>query len=111
MTTCHYSALNFLNDPPDLRFTNLTEVVRSWHEDFVEVTDDFRLGDVVLLLKKGGDVVHSCNYVADRIVFSKNGGSLAQPWVLTHLDNLVRFYSYPDPVSLKVMRRRDHIWY
>ena len=107
--SCHYSAMNFFNDPPDLRFTNATEIVRSLQLDYVEVKEDLQLGDIVQLLQKDGTVVHSCNYVADRLVFSKNGGSLVQPWVLTKLDDLVEFYSYPKSVKLRFMRRHDLI--
>ncbi len=52
---------------------------------------------------------HSCNYIADGMVFSKNGGSFAHPWILTMLDDLVAFYSVPDAVRLRFVRRRDLI--
>ena len=100
--------MNFFSDKPDARFTNLTEVARSLDQDYVEVKREFQLGDVILLMKTGSDAIHSCNYVADRLVFTKNGGSMAQPWILARLDDIVDFYSYPDPVvSVKIMRRRD----
>ena len=107
--TCHYTAMNFFNDPPDLRFTNTTEIIRSLKEDYVEVREDFQLGDIVQFMQNGSNVVHSCNYVAGNLIFTKNGGSLVQPWVLDELDDLVAFYSYPNPVTVRVMRRKDCI--
>jgi len=104
---CHYTAMNFLNEKADGRFTNLTEVAHTLERDYVEVTKDFRLGDVVLLMKNENDAIHSCNYVAGGMVFTHNGGSFAQPWMLATLAAVVDFYSYPDPVQVKVMRRRD----
>lgn len=104
---CHYTAMNFLNEKADGRFTNLTVVAQALASDYVEVRQDFRLGDVVLLMKNEAEAIHSCNYVAGGIVFTHNGGSFAQPWMLTTLEALVDFYSYPDPVHVKVMRRRD----
>ena len=105
--SCHYTAFNFLNEKADGRFTNLTEVAKTLASDYIEVKQDFRLGDVILLMKNESEAIHSCNYVADGIVFTHNGGSFSQPWMLTTLDALVDFYSYPDPVHIKVMRRRD----
>ena len=105
--SCHYTAFNFLNENADGRFTNLTEVAHTLERDYVEVKQDFRLGDVILLMKNETEAIHSCNYVAGGIVFTHNGGSFSQPWMLTTLDALVDFYSYPDPVHIKVMRRRD----
>ena len=105
--SCHYTAFNFLNEKADGRFTNLTEVAKTIANDYIEVKQDFRLGDVILLMKNESEAIHSCNYVADGIVFTHNGGSFSQPWMLTTLDALVDFYSYPDPVHVKVMRRRD----
>ena len=109
-SSCHFTCLNFFSTQPDLRFTNLAEVVRSLQQDYLEVTDvEYQLGDVVLLERKGEGVVHTCNYIADRLVFTKNGGSLVRPWMLARLDDLVSFYSYPKQVTLKFMRRRDLI--
>ena len=107
---CHYTCMNFFSAQPDLRFTNLAEVARALQQDYLEVADpEYQLGDVILFEKKGEGVVHACNYIADRLVFTKNGGSLVRPWLLARLDDLVNFYSYPKPVTLKVMRRRDLI--
>jgi len=104
---CHYTAMNFLNEKADGRFTNTTEVAKVMMNDYVEVMQDFRLGDLILLMKNEKGVVHSCNYVADGIVFTRNGGSVEEPWLLTKLDSLVDYYSYPDPVHVKILRRRD----
>jgi hypothetical protein len=106
---CHYSAMNFFNDPPDARFTNDVEVMRGMRDDYVEVTEEFQLGDVVQFLGKGNRVIHSCNYIADRLVFTKNGQSLISPWILADLDELQEFYSYPTAATVQVLRRHDCI--
>lgn len=107
--SCHYTSMNFLNQHADAKYTNLTVVAKTLASDYVEVNRDFRLGDIVLLMKNENEAIHSCNYVAEGIVFTRNGGSFAQPWMLTKLEAVVDFYSYPDPVHVKVMRRRDLI--
>jgi len=109
-TSGHFTCMNFFSAQPDLRFTNLAEVARSLKQDYLEVTDpEYQLGDVILLEKKGEGVVHTCNYIADDLVFTKNGGSLVRPWLLVRLEDLVSFYSYPKPVTVRVLRRRDLI--
>lgn len=105
----HYSAMNFCNEPPDLRFTNEVEVLRSLRDNYVEVREDFQLGDVVQFLEKGKRVVYACNYVADRLVFTKNDGSVMSPWILANLDKLQERYSYPTPVTVRILRRHDLI--
>lgn len=105
--SCHYTAMNFFNEEPDNRFLDLGEAAKVLARDYVVVTNDFRLGDIILLMRNSREAIHSCNYIADRIVFTRNGGNWAQPWMLTTLDALIDFYSYPDPVTVKVVRRRD----
>ncbi len=106
---CHYTSLNFFNEQPDYRFTNVEEAARTLDRDYVEVTGHYQLGDVILLIRCGVGAVHSCNYIADRIVFTHNGNSRGKPWELTTLDALLDLYADPDPVYLKVMRRRDMV--
>jgi hypothetical protein len=109
---CHYTTLNFFSQQPDLRFTSLTEVSLTLQRDYLEVPGkEYQLGDVILFMKKGEGVIHSCNYLAANLVFTKNGGSLIRPWRVARLDDLVGFYSYPKPVTLRVMRRRDLLKY
>ncbi len=105
---CHYTTLNFFSRQPDLRFTSLSEVSLTLQRDYLEVPGkEYQLGDVLLFVKKGEGVVHSCNFLAANLVFTKNGGSLVRPWRIARLDDLMDFYSYPKPVTLRVMRRRD----
>jgi hypothetical protein len=107
-SSCHYTAMNFFSTQPDLRFTNLTEVSQSLLRDYLEVPRrEYQLGDVILFDKKGVGIVHSCNYLAADLVFTKDGGSLIRPWRVARLGDLVDFYSYPKPVTLRFMRRRD----
>jgi len=109
-SSCFYTCMNFFSAQPDQRFTNLAAVAQSLQQDYIEVTDpEYQLGDVILFEKKGEGVVQACNYIAERLVFTKNGGSPMRPWMLARLDDLVGFYSYPTPVTTKVMRRRDLI--
>lgn len=90
---CHWTSFNFYNDEPDERFTDIDFVKKKLFEDYYLVQGEPALGDIVMFLQPGGVVVHSCVYVADNIVFTKNGPSYAVPWLLSELNNVIAFYS------------------
>ncbi len=104
---CHYTSLNFYADQPDEGCTNDTYAAQIVLRDYVTVTTQPRLGDLVLFQRGPNEAIHSCNYIADGIVFTKNGGSLGHPWMFARLEDVMEFYSYPSPVKISFMRRRD----
>ncbi len=104
---CNYTALNFFNTVPDGRYTEPVAITEAFNRDYVPVTTAPQLGDIVLV-RRGADVsIHMCNYIADDIVFTKNGGALGRPWMFARLADVIEHYSYPAPVQLLFARRRD----
>ena len=105
---CHYTALNFFSEVPDARFMDLGEVAAEIERSYdpVPAGAPQLLGDLVVLRRPEG-IIHSCNVLAGDLVFTKNGAALGQPWHLAFLSDLVAYYSYPDPVEVTVLRRRD----
>ena len=104
---CHFTSLNFFSGTPDTGCTNDLYATGVIQRDYVNVTTPPQLGDVILFRRGPDEVIHSCNYVADGIVFTKNGGSLGHPWMFARLADMMDFYSYPTPVQISFMRRRD----
>lgn len=102
---CHYTSANFFNAEPDEKYADMQKVRAAVMSDYGLVTGDFQLGDLILLRDERSEVVHSCNYVADDIVFTKNGTSRGRPWVLMHLQDVIDMYSVRGPVDLRVLRR------
>jgi hypothetical protein len=47
----------------------------------------------IFLMKSETEAVHACVYLADDIVFTKNGPGLVQPWTLTALKDVQAFYA------------------
>lgn len=100
---CHWTTFNFFRTIPEP--PNKT---RFWREklkaEYHPVTDTPRYGDVLLLLKPDNTLIHSCIYLADDIVYTKNGGSPFAPWQLMTLADLLEFYSWdlPEHASLKL---------
>jgi hypothetical protein len=64
-------------------------------------------GDLIFLLNKRGDAIHSAVYLADDIVFTKNGNNSAQPWMLMHLKDLVAEYTTDGAPDVVVYRNKD----
>lgn len=103
---CHWTSLNFFSDQPDERFSDVNVVKQTLENDYAPVTDRPLLGDVLLFTRPDGEVVHSCVFIADDIVFTKNGSSEAMPWILMSLSDVVAFYPADPPLSLRVYRRK-----
>ena len=52
----------------------------------------YQLGDIVALLDEDGDLFHVAVYLADGLVFTKNGTSPVAPWTIMALSDLTAFY-------------------
>src|SRR5262249_27866084 len=104
---CHWSTLNFFNDQPDDRMADPTYAVPYVENNFWVIAHPSRYGDRIFLLNSSGEAVHSAVYIADDIVFTKNGQGIAQPWLLMHMKDMLSYYSSLEPVSVIVYRERS----
>jgi hypothetical protein len=73
MPDCHWSSLNFFNYKPREYFLDTRLATTHVLENYVKVEPPYRFGDVLMFLTTNGDAIHSCNYIADDIVYTKNG--------------------------------------
>ena len=104
---CHWTSLNFYNNQPDERYASLQAVEHALLNDYYLVSGEPALGDILLLVDSSGRGVHSCVYVADNIVFTKNGAAFSVPWLLGRLENVVSFYSLTEPLAVRRYRVRE----
>lgn len=51
--------------------------------------------------------VHAAVYIADDIVFTKNGNNIRQPWILMRLKNLIAAYSVAGQPHILVYRNKN----
>ena len=51
--------------------------------------------------------IHAAVYIADDVVFTKNGGNDRQPWMLMKWDDLLARYPQNDPIRPVIFHRKQ----
>jgi hypothetical protein len=103
---CHWSTMNFFNDVPDNRFSDPQFTTPYLKANYYEIARPNSYGDLVFLLNRDGNAIHSAVYLADDLVFTKNGNNFSQPWMLMHLKDLVGEYSAETVPRVVVYRNK-----
>ena len=97
---CFWTAFNFFNDPPDDKYLDNGVWKDELEREYTRVTEP-AFGDLVFLVRADGAPVHSAVYIADDVVFTKNGFAGRQPWILMKWDDMIA--GFPASQSLSVM--------
>ena len=92
---CHWTSLNFFRAVPDDRFSDSAYSSAYVESNYYQIASPGLYGDLVLVVNRAGRVIHSAVYLADDILFTKNGSNVAQPWVLMRMRNLLGIYCTP----------------
>lgn len=104
---CHWTTMNFFRTEPDDAFLGNPELlVERLQSDYYPVFGNFQLGDVVLFMA-GNRLFHSAVYIADDILFTKNGPNPSNPWMFARLQEVTDYYPQGEPVSVAYYRRKD----
>lgn len=105
---CFWTTMNFFaNDGPDDKFHDPEQMKRALADDYFPIEDTYMLGDVLLLSKPDGTLVHAAVFVADDMVVTKNGAYHTQPWMFAKMDDLAASYPSTAPLKLRAYRRKD----
>lgn len=104
---CHWTALNFLNTTPDDRLGDPEFASAHIKENFYQIGKPSMCGDVLFVLDSKGGVIHSAVYIADDIVFTKNGINYAQPWILMRTKDLLNAYTKTETPKVVYYRRKE----
>ncbi len=103
---CHWSAFNFFNTgATDETLHEPAGVETLLREQYVAATGEPRFGDIILLTLPDGSSIHSAVHIADGIVFTKNGPSLATPYILSTMEDMLAFYPSSERITLTYFRR------
>lgn len=103
---CHWTTFNFCNDVPDNRFNDPAFAVDHIRKNFYQIAAPSLYGDIVLFMNDRQEVKHSAVYIADDIVFTKNGNNYRQPWMLMRIPDLLATYPATPPMKVIYMRRK-----
>ncbi len=104
---CHWTSFNFFNDVPDEKFSDIANIQKAVAENYAPATGLPAFGDILMFVHRDGVVVHSCVYIADNIVFTKNGPAFSVPWQFATLDGVMSFYSVGAPVEIRRYRMKN----
>lgn len=103
---CHWTTFNFCNETPDNRFNDPAYAVEYIRKNYYQIAAPSLYGDIVLLMNDKQEVKHSAVYLADDLVFTKNGNNYRQPWMLMRIPDLLATYPSTPPMKVIYMRRR-----
>lgn len=101
---CHWSTFNFCNETPDNRFNDPNYAVQYLQKNYYQIAAPSIYGDILLLLNDRNEIKHSAVYLADNIVFTKNGNNYRQPWMLMRIPDLLA--TYPATPAMKPVYMR-----
>ncbi|MFM8365799.1 MAG: hypothetical protein ACKOAS_11695, partial [Verrucomicrobiota bacterium] len=103
---CHWSTFNFFNTgEPDAAFHTAAGVEEEIRKNYTRIESPPRFGDIVLLNEPDGSSIHSAVFLADDVVFTKNGPSVATPWVLSTIEEMKAFYPGGKALTVSIHRR------
>ncbi len=89
---CHWTSLNFFKFDPEPSLLDTRLATSTVREEFKRVDGPYRYGDILMFIRSDGSAVHSANYLADDLLFSKNGSNMLAPWLLMRLEDLNKLY-------------------
>ncbi|MCB1230638.1 MAG: hypothetical protein KDN19_10250 [Verrucomicrobiae bacterium] len=107
---CFWTAHNFFTPEISQRYLDVT-FEDSDFEGWLPIEPPYELGDVILVVDQANPekIYHACNYVADDLVFTKNGTSRIRPWVLQTLDDMKSVYFREGETKLIFLRREEFV--
>ena len=89
---CHWTSLNFFNEFSQNYYLDTRLASNDLMENYLPVNPAYTYGDVIVFLNTAGQAIHSCVFIADDIVFTKNGENSLTPWVLMQLKDVKDIY-------------------
>jgi hypothetical protein len=108
---CVWSSMNFFNARPDNRFVEERYTDQVLQTQYHSVPKANALGDIIMLYRPapgpGMEMVHMCVFIANDVVFTKNGGDVFQPWVLMKVADVQALF-VNEPVLKTAVFRRNH---
>lgn len=102
-----WTALNFFEFWPKDEFLEKSAVERELRDHFEPIQPPFRYGDLLLLVEEQSRrAMHASVFIADDIVYTKNGSDLLRPWILMRLPDLMTRMATDERPMIEGWRRK-----
>lgn len=98
-----WTSLNFFNLAPVDAYLDARQAADHLVKEYVVVDAPQRYGDILCFLDNG-EGLHTCVYVADDIVLTKNGDSILAPWALMQIKDVETIYRRSASTRVQVYR-------
>ena len=106
LENCYWTAFNFFSTTPDERFSQREEALSELKAHYYPIYRNPAVGDLVVFSDQADPLFHVAVYVADDVVFTKNGTTASLPWMYMRLDQMEDFYARPLPVQVSYFRHK-----
>lgn len=106
MPDCHWTTLNFFNFRVKNVFLDERLAARQVLEGYSAVEPPYQFGDALIFITSDERAIHSCTYLCDDLVFTKNGITTGAPWIISRIEDVQRIYAQAEPAQVKGFRRR-----
>jgi hypothetical protein len=103
MPDCHWTSLNFFNLTPRDYYRNTKLAALQFTESYDAVSPPYRFGDILCYIDNGNGL-HTCVYIADDIVLTKNGENILSPWVLLYVSDVSKIYKQTPTTTIQGYR-------
>ncbi len=107
MPDCTWTALNFFSSTPLNYHADDNMFLTRINEDYDKVDPPYAFGDVLMYFAPEGNAIHSCVYIADDIVYTKNGQNRASPWILSKMTDVRRLYTQEPAITIQGYRLKS----
>ena len=105
---CHWTSLNFYNFDANQYLLDSRLATSQVLENFSPVEAPYQFGDILFFLDSlTGDAFHSCVYLADTLVYTKNGRNVLSPWIIMKLEDVKQVYLFRGNGRVQGFRRKD----
>lgn len=105
---CFWTTANFFRYDPSDRYLDVSAFQKTLFLSYEEVSGPPEFGDAVMVVDDDTQIpLHACNYLADGLVFTKNGRSFSRPWVIDTLENVMAGYLKVPNVRARFFRQKS----
>lgn len=103
-----WAAMNFFEYLPRSEFKDLRQVARYAEFAYEPANKPLRYGDLLVIYDPERDLsIQAAVYLADYIVYTKDGRSVLRPFILTRLPDLVSRFQGEIPFEVRAWRKRS----